>query len=619
MTAGPGRARSAVYWAVPPLLCLLIYWRCFTAWFRADDFAWLGTGLYIQNTADFLHALFGPLAQGTIRPLSERIFFMAGYSLFGLNALPFRIVIFATEFANLALVAAIGARISSRRAAGLAAALLWLFHGSVILPLGWVSCYNQVLCGFFLLLAFWFLLRFIETGRARFERLQWLAFLLGFGALEWNVIYPAIAAGYTLLCARKHFRRTLPMFAVSAVYVAIHQIAAPTPQTGDYAMHWTGSMLRTFATYWTWSVGPTFLWTSLVLPAWLLPTGVAILSIALLAFLVHKVRAGERAALFCLLWFVVTLAPVLPLRDHITEYYVYLPRIGLCWLAGWALAEALRSTIAIKATAAALVALYGFMTVPQIVGVTDWNYRLTVKARNLVSGVATAHELHPKKSILLADVDTDQFWNAVLDRPFRLFGADNVYLAPGSERTIEAHPDLGRVEDFILPADVVARALDRDELVVYDAAGPQLRNITAIYAAQPQDRTLPRRIDAASPLVGYLLGPEWYAVEGDHRWMPKRATLRIGGPASPAEQLYLRGQCPEALLKQGDVIVTIAVDGSTLPPVAIHETAFEIAFPLPASVVGKPEMQVAVEVSRVLHPAEDPRDLSLVFGLIEVR
>ena len=91
---------------------------------------------------------------------------MAGFSLFGLDALPFKIVVFATQFANLALVASIGARLTGSRAAGFFAAVLWVLNGSAIVPLGWICVYNQVLCGFFLLLAFHFLLRYIETGEA---------------------------------------------------------------------------------------------------------------------------------------------------------------------------------------------------------------------------------------------------------------------------------------------------------------------------------------------------------------------------------------------------------------------------------------------------------------------
>src|SRR5205085_7385795 len=187
----------------------------------ADDFAWLGAGIYIQNFHDLLVALFAPQAQGTIRPFSERAFFMLGFSLFGLDALPFKIVVFATQFAGLALMAWIGLRLTGSRAAGFCAAVLWVLNGSVIEPLGWTCVYNEVLCGFFLLLAFHFLLRFIETGLRRYEIYQWIAFLLGFGALELNMVYPGLAGAYPLLIARKYSRRILPMFTLSIAYVVL--------------------------------------------------------------------------------------------------------------------------------------------------------------------------------------------------------------------------------------------------------------------------------------------------------------------------------------------------------------------------------------------------------------
>jgi hypothetical protein len=168
---------------------------------------------------------------------------------------------------------------------------------------------------------------------------------------------------------------------------------------------------------------------------------------------------------------------------------------------------------------------------------------------------------------------------------------------------------------------VVAQALKREELVVYDVRGPLLRNITAVYAALPRDSGLPLRVDVASPLSGYLLGPEWYESDGDHRWMPRRAGLRIGAPATRGQKLYLRGACPDEQLRAGPLPVTVTVEDVPLPATVIRpgENAFELAFALPDSVVGKAEMRVTVEVGRIFRPASDPRDLGLVFGTFEVR
>jgi hypothetical protein len=632
------RALQAAYWGAPSLFCLLLYRHGFLAWFRADDFAWLGLAPQVHSFRDLLGSLFLPAAQGTLRPWSERAFFMAGFSLFGMDPLPFRIVIFVTQFANLALMAAIGTRLTGRRAAGFCAAIFWVVNGGLVEPLGWVCVYNQVMCAMFLLLAFYFLMRSAEAANAgdarkakRFEIAQWLVFLAGFGAQELNLVYPALAAAYIVWAAPRLFRRTLPMFAVSIIYVLGHNRVAPPPRSGDYAVHLSASTFRVLATYWEWSVGPLQLKTPLNVSAWVLPAGVAVVSLALLAFAVWQLRARAWAAGFCLAWYVITVAPVLPFRDHLTEYYIYIPLIGLCWLGGWAFVEAwavLPSSVAaglssslLKMLATVLALLYVFLVLPRTLEGEEWNYRLTLRVRDLVEGVARIHELHPGKTILLDGVDTAQFYNGVLDHPYAALGIENVYLTPGSERRIDVHPDLGDIAEFVLPAEIAFRGLSQGATVVYDVTGPQLRNVTSTFAALPQVATTPQRVDAGSVLAAYLLGPEWYPIDGDHRWMPIRASLRIGGPAAPGQKLYLHGNSAARQLSEGPTVVTVTIDGAPLAPAQIPPGAesFDLSFALPSSLVGKSELHVVVEVSRTFRPAGDNRDLGLAFGIFEVR
>jgi hypothetical protein len=610
------RVRTVAYWTVPWLLCLLVHWQGFTAWFRADDFAWLSGLNTVHSFHDLLVALFIPRAQGTIRPFSERAFFMIGYGLFGLDALPFRIVIFATQFADLALTALVGAKLTGSRAVGFCAAVLWTINSTSVQPLAWVCVYNEVMCAFFLLLAFYFLLRYIETGNGRFKTYEWIVFLLGFGALELNVVYPVLAAAYTLLCARKFFRGTLPMLAVSIAYTIIHTLVAPPPATGVYVMHFDASMLHTLAVYWTWSIGPAFLEAPRHVARWMLMAGVAAISVALLALLVRRLRMGYRTALFCIAWYLIALAPMLPLRDHLTEYYPFIAVIGIAWLGAWGLVEAWQHGASGRAAAIAAAALYAGMALPRTVRASEWNHEITMRARDLVEGVARARELHPGKAILLYGADLDQYWNVVRDNAFPLIGMNNVYLAPGSEKQLVRASDWGNVEDYVLAPGVTGTALDRNQLEVYDVRGATLRNITTRYAATLRDRALPPRVSVTDSLTAYLLGPEWYALDVDHRWMPKRATLRIGAPRQAGKKLYLSGYAPDGA---GPVDVTVTVDGVTLPGQTVRPGPFEAAFPLPDSVVGKPEMLVAVEVNRTFKPPGDIRELGLSFGVFEVR
>ncbi len=614
------RTRQAAWWAAPALLCLIVHWSGFNAWFRGDDFAWLGLTLRVHDFHSLMAALFTPFAEGTIRPWSERAFFMAGFNWFGLDALPFRIAIFATEFANLALVAAIGSRIGRGRLAGFCAAALWAVHSSVVAPLAWTCVYNQVLCGFFLLLALYSLARYIETADRRWEIYQWIAFLLGFGALELNFVYPALALAYLVLVAQKPsaVRRVLPMFAFSAAYVVVHLVAAPPQKTGVYALHYSPAMLRTLARYWTWTAGPAFLWTPLPLPPWVMPAGVVVLTLALAAFALVRLRAGLRTPLFCFGWYLAALAPVLPLHDHRMEYYLYIPVIGISWLAGWALAEAWRGTRRARVAAAALALLYAVMVVPRTVAASDWNYRTSMRVRDFVEALARIHELHPAQAVMLEGVDSALFWNSIFDRPGRLVGIERLYLAPGSEARIPAASGAQDVAQFVLPPSQTVRAIERGDLVVYDVRGPRLRNITTTYRPAP-DLLFPPRVDVASPLAADLLGPEWYPSDGDHRWMPKRATLHMAAPAAPGQTLYLRGYCTDEQLQAGPLQLTATVNGTPLPPAEIRRNAFELSFPLPDSASANREMLIAVEVSRTIRPASDPRDLGLAFGTFEVR
>jgi hypothetical protein len=155
--------------------------------------------------------------------------------------------------------------------------------------------------------------------------------------------------------------------------------------------------------------------------------------------------------------------------------------------------------------------------------------------------------------------------------------------------------------------------------VVYSVGGPRLRNITRVWAAMQRPQTIPSRIDAASPLTAFLLGPEWYPSDGSHRWMPGKATVRIAGPKKQGQKLWLRGNCPAEHLAGGPIDVVVVIAAGALPAQRITQSAFELSYTLPVTQVGHPEMKVELNVSRTFRPPADPRELGLAFGTIEVR
>jgi hypothetical protein len=320
------RLRALGYWTAAPLLMLALYWRGLIAWFQKDDFAWLGLRQLVHGPRDLLWALFAPLAQGTIRTLSERAVFLSFTSLFGLHALPFRILALVTCAAAIAIVSAVASRLSGSRTVGFWSAIIWTLNCAIAVPMAWSAEYDELAWPLCLLVTFWLLLRYVETGERRFYIAQCATFILGFFILELNVVYPAIAAAFAIAAPHARKRPGLlteisPLFAISVIYTIVHLNFAPLPASGPYELHWDARLYPTLVTYWGWALGPghgrligirsTFIRSSMV---WILTLG-------LFAFLIRHDRRTpsdrQMVATFFPAWFLIVLAPLLPLPGDV--------------------------------------------------------------------------------------------------------------------------------------------------------------------------------------------------------------------------------------------------------------------------------------------------------------
>jgi hypothetical protein len=281
--------RTSAWLVVPVLLLVVFYWPGLTSWFYQDDFGWLNLRHDVHSGRDLAVALLAPKAHGNMRPLGENAYWLGLSAIFGVEPLPFHICTFLTQAASLLPLGSIVWRMVAWQPAGLCAQILWLINPGLAPATGWSSIYNQVLSGFFFLLAFYFLLRHLETGRRAHEVAHWAAFVLGLGALEINVVYPALAALYVVFHARPYLKRILPMFAVSAAAVAAHFYFAPPAHVGVYAPHVGSAVAATLWTYWGWALGAT-------------PLSAAA---SVILLIVWGLRRGESTALPGAAWFLL--------------------------------------------------------------------------------------------------------------------------------------------------------------------------------------------------------------------------------------------------------------------------------------------------------------------------
>jgi hypothetical protein len=583
-------------WRVLPLLLLLgLYWPGLTNWFYQDDFGWLNLRRELHSVRDLGPALFAPKAHGNMRPLGENAYFLVFSSLFGVDALPFRIWAFATQMASLVLLGSVVSRMTSSPAAGFWAQILWIANTGLAPAMCWTSIYNQILSGFFFLLAFYLLLRQAAGGERRYYIWQWAAFLLGLGALETNVMYPAIAAVYTLLFARAYFRKILPMFLASALAIFAHFRFAPPQHEGVYALHFDRHIFSTLGGYWMRALGPSQ-------PAAML------LSCAVAALLVWEARRRVWAGLFGVAWFVIVMCPYLPLSAHQEDYYLAVPAIGLAMLGASAIACAWRSRIAWRVAAvASCVAVYLGTSLPATWALTRWHHQRGTRVEDLVLGVAEIHQAEPGKEILLAGIDTDLFWSGIADAPFRVMEIPHVYLAPGSEARIQGPP--GLVAKYVLPQGLALRALREGRAVVYQADGVVLRNATARYRALAE--TLwkaepPRFINLGDTVYAEYLGAGWSTPADGYRWLLRTGTLHLGGPRGPTDRLYVY------VFGDDQPRLGIRVDGTDLAPQLIERSngMFSLAASLPAAMDGTEEIEVVLSSAR---------PTLLKFGFVEIR
>jgi len=382
-----------------------------------------------------MKALFEPLAQGTVRFLGERAYFLALPALFGLNPLPFRVGAFLVMFASLGLLASILHRATgSVLLAGLAP-LLWLINSSLAPLMVWSSPDCHLLCGLLLLASLWQLQRYMDTGQTRYGVGQWLTFLAAFGTSELPLVYPAVAAAYCLCLHRRIPRSVLALWLGSALFLALQfTLIHPGARTGLYAPHFDAGMMQTFLRHAQRALGPGELFVLGGLgrrTATWLAVGI---SVGLVLHVWRRARRRDLSALFWLAWFVLLLAPVLPLRDHVVDYYPAVPSIGLGVLAAGAIAEAWRDpSRPLRLATAACVGVYAISSPLAARELAVKYYNDSVMTRCYLDELRRIHDRQPGAPIVVETFARGLFAPPIPDAAARLFGVPGVRVLPPAE------------------------------------------------------------------------------------------------------------------------------------------------------------------------------------------
>ena len=567
------------------------------------------------------------MAQGTIRPISERAYFMVFRELFDLDALPYRLLVLFTQFGSLILLNRIACRLTGSAAGGLLAAMLWCSNSVLFWPMSWTSAYNQILCAFTLLLALFLFIRYTETGNRKYNYWQWVVFLLGFGVLEENVVYPALTLAYAFFFARNYLRSALWLTPASIVYASAHHYFAKASHEGVYAVELGAKTLPALLQYWILSLWPEKLSTFVSVPQGLAISVVALLSAAFAAYLFLKGR-NQPCALFGIAWFLVSVAPYLLVPNHVSEYYLTVPTIGLALFASIALLTSWKEGFASRTFAVLLTAIH---VVPS--GYSAWiscqKVRMdSTQIKSLVFGVDQLKGKKRNQNIFLEGIDDQLFTYAFFHHPFRLVGIHRIYLTPENAVSLAPWDGMTDFSEYALPAAAILRSIETGTGVVLRFANHQLIDTTNSYTARLRERVKeagpPTRIDPGSELFDPYLTSGWYQAEARHRWMSQRAVFTIGGLSggglsTPGHILHLTCSCAEVQQRDAPFRLSVTINGKQLPTVQIPQcgSALEFKFPIPEG--GGNKMEVVLALDKVSKLDFDKRLLGLAIQRIEVR
>jgi len=288
-------------------------------------------------------------------------------------------------------------------------------------------------------------------------------------------VFPALAAAYALCRAPRLLRKVIPLFAISACYMLWHLHVAPLSSSGVYKMHWDASIFSTVWTYWLWALGPRRLMLIGLYSSAGRTVSTLLLMAGLLVFLAWKLRRREWIAAFFPAWFLIVLSPLLPLRDHMSDYYLTIPLIGLAMWGGWALAAAWNSGRAGRIGAASLLAIYCSVSIPVGRATTLSFYNRSQAIRRMLESIVRESRSHPGKTVLLTGVDPDLFWSALYHRPLRLYGIEDVYLLNDHPGIVMPETQAKEAETLFLTPFAENQALQENRAIVFDLSGGEAR------------------------------------------------------------------------------------------------------------------------------------------------
>jgi tetratricopeptide (TPR) repeat protein len=306
------------------------------------------------------------------------------YHLWGGTPAGYHATNLALHIANALAIYALLLRLGESGGAALVIALLWALHPVQVESVAWISERKNVLSTLFFFAALLSFLAWSARPRLQTYALLFVFFVCALLSKINTIVLPAIMLAHELV---EHHRlrgrdlaATVPLFAVGAVLAWVNLVGNPSHGAAWHGddfwvnLRTTSTVVPRYLGLVFVPVGLSFYYDVVLRSSWLdPPVLLGVVTVVGLVATAVVLLARRRREAFWVIWFGVTLSPMLnlvPFPARMADRYLYIPLLGLVVLLVWG-GRALAARLpplhrALPAFAAAAVVILGVLTAARV-------------------------------------------------------------------------------------------------------------------------------------------------------------------------------------------------------------------------------------------------------------
>ncbi len=338
-----------------PALMLVIFLASFALFYPSLNYYFFQDDWFVLNwvrTANFWDLLKFRTDIIYWRPLSMPLLFALSKSLFGLNALYFHLFSMALFFGLVATVYKLFKLLFENTRLALVCTFLYAIWPIHFISLSWFSTTAYIVSPLLQGLSFIFFINFYKKKKLYWYFLSIFFFMSALASSEMALVLPVILFFWGYLLKRKNYLiQLLPFFLIDTAYLATRFLIYPVPAYGDYEIFLNRQIIYNFIWYTAWSLGLPEAFKSLIFPSlpqqslrilvqfWKISLPFLVIAFFLGKIIFSYLYKKRNILLFGIIWYVVGIAPVLPLIKHSYPMYLSFAGLGLLFIIGGFLNE----------------------------------------------------------------------------------------------------------------------------------------------------------------------------------------------------------------------------------------------------------------------------------------